>query len=159
MELKMIGGLVVAAVAIIIGLAFLTGSIAGTVGDMTTKSNIPITTQVTFPTNTTALTLTGQAVESVVIINDTTTVAAGNYTVSNRVVSNGQLVATIIGVGANPYSGNNVNISYTYEPFGYATDGGTRAILSLVLVFVGLAIAVIALVPALRSGVVDFMGG
>lgn len=159
MELKMVGGLIIAAVAIIIGLAFLTGSIAGTVNSMTEKVSVPITTKVTFPTNTTALTLNGQAVESVVVINGTTTVAAGNYTVSNRVVSNGQLIATIIGVGANPYSGNSVNISYTYEPFGYATDGGTRSILSLVLIFVGLAIAIIALVPALRSGVVDFIGG
>lgn len=156
MEMGKTGMLIVAFVGIIVALSFLTGSIYPTIGTMVNKVDVPITTQVEFPTNATALTLTGQAVESVVVINGTTTLGAGNYSVSNRVVSNGQLIATIVGVGTDVYAGETVNISYTYEPFGYDTNSGNRAVIQMIAIFAALAIAVVALVPALKDGILDY---
>jgi hypothetical protein len=158
MEFKQLGTIILLAVGIIVAIAFMTGSIFPTIGDMTNKVNVPITTQVTFPTNTTAITLTGQAVESVVFINGTTTISAGNYTVTNRVVSNGALVSQVIANGPTAFQGQaNVNVSYTYEPFGYQASSGNRAAINMIAIFASLALAVFALSKVMEGGLSDLI--
>ena len=100
---------------------------------------------VTFPNNGSTLVLTGQATSGWVIVNATDaskTVASTNYTVANYVVSNGVLTSVLTNVLAkeSPYAGKAVNITYVYEPYGYATDSGTRAVTQLIIVMASLAI-------------------
>ena len=51
-----------------------------------------------------------------------------------------------------------INITYDYGDDGYIDDSGGRALASLIIIFFGLAIAVIALEPTLRSGILSVMG-
>jgi hypothetical protein len=151
-----IGSFILMFVAIIVAVSLLTGGITGNVGILTTKSVITNQT-ITFPSNITSVTLRGQAVDSVVVKNASGfTIPSGNYTISNYVVSNGQLISTITGVGLL-FSGNATNISYVSEPYGYDTNGGGRVIANLIIIFAALAIAVVALVPVLRNGVIDLV--
>ena len=44
-----------------------------------------------------------------------------------------------------------VNVSYTYYPDGYAEDGATRSIISLITIFACLAVAIFVLVPIIKD--------
>lgn len=161
-----VGALILAFIAIIVALALLNGGIAGSVGTMTNTGKV-VNGTIVFPTNLTCVTLTGQAVypdassANVIAINKTgnQVIGIGNYTINNKVNVNGELVAQLCGrptVITSNYAGNNVDLTYQYEPFGYDSNSGNRAVIGLILIFVTLAVAVIALVPAVRSGVMDY---
>ena len=104
------------------------------------------------------ITLSGQANRNVIVTNATsgTTVPASNYTVTNYVLSNGQLVSKLqlidntIGV-----AGKNINISSTVEPYGYDTNSGNRAITDLIIVFFALGIAITVATIIFKSGLLD----
>ena len=154
-----IGTFLMTFIAIITCLALLNGGIYSNIGTMTDKV-VKTNQTFTFPTNTTTITLLGQAVESVTVVNGSNGVAinSGNYTITNRVVSNGQLIATLGGTSSIPnsvFAGQQVNITYTYEPFGYATDAGSRSMIDLIAIFAALAVVVIAMMPILREKIFD----
>lgn len=153
-----IGAIIVAFVTVIVGIAvvFQGGTSAiGTLTQTSTNNNQTIT----FPANGVNTSLIGQSVSAVVITNATSgaIVPATNYTISNNVLLNNELVGRIQGLTGD-YNGRSVNISYTYEPFGYQTSTGNRTIVQLILIFAGLGIALAAFIPAVRSGVLSFMG-
>jgi hypothetical protein len=160
-QMNMIGLLLAAAVLIIVGLVIFHES-AAYVGAITTTVSVPNQT-VTLPNAGSTLELRGQnIVGTAKICNATGGGGSGcftaNITVAEGLGSDG-LTATILSAGVNLYNGALVNVSYTYEPDGYIDSAGGRSITLLILIFFGLAIAVVALVPTLRSGVVEMMGG
>jgi len=61
------------------------------------------------------------------------------------------------GVSGNA-SSQAMNVTYTYGVDGYIDSSGGRAMASLIAVFFALAIAVVALTPTLRSGLLERMG-
>ena len=105
-----------------------------------------------------------RAISDPVIVNGTLgrTVPAGNYTVVNNVVNptTGELSVSITPVSTG---GDYTNpqetwyISGTVQPQGYVAESSGRAIFSLIAIFFALAIAIIALEPTLRSGVLDMI--
>lgn len=126
-----------------------------TVVDLSVVTNSTIT----FPTNTTALALNGQAVSNFVALNATSAVVvpSTNYTITNYAISNtGTLQATIIGLGANPHGGKTVNVSYTYEPLGYAKESASRTITELIVILSALAIAAWVISKVYEEGVDAF---
>lgn len=104
-----------------------------------------------------SIALDGQAYRSAIVSNRTgqQVVPANNYTISNYVVAtDGTLQAQLLYNGG-VWASSAVNVSGVYEPYGYATDGGTRAVTSLVVLLAALAIGVIALYPVLESKVLE----
>jgi len=146
-------------IVIIVGLVLLQAS-APNVATITTTQSIANRTY-TWPANGANLTLEGQATSGLIAINSTgnISITSPNYTVSNYVLSNGALISRLTVNAVSSYSNQPVNISYTYEPYGYATNGGTRAITGLVLIFTSLAILVVAFLLLRESDVFDIFKG
>jgi hypothetical protein len=159
-----LGILFVVFVAVVVAVAMLTGSggIASNVASVTDTINVVNQSVVTPNVGVTSNgLLRGKAVSNVLITNASQQVVpATNYTITNYVVgSDGVLtVAFRSNGGGLALAGNTTKVSYTYEPLGYATDAGARSIASIIIILVCLAIGVIALVPTLRSGVLDYIG-
>lgn len=148
-----VGMLIVVAVAIIVGLVLLQQS-ATNVGTLTTMDTVT-NSQITAPAVGSSITLQGQAVSGFSATNGTSgdAIPASNYTITSRVVSNGQLVSTLTALDGTTigWQGKLINVTYTYEPYGYDTSSGGRAIANLIIVFFAIGIAVIALAVILKE--------
>ena len=142
-----IGVLITVAIAIIIGAILLQAS-APAVATVNTLQTV-VNESATFPAGSTVLVLKGQAVSNVVVLNRSGgfEITSGNYTITNRELSNGALRAYLSNTTSDIWVGKAVNVSYTYEAFGYATDSGSRVMIGLVLVFGALAVFVTAMSP------------
>jgi len=153
-----IGVIILVAVAVIIGAVILN----------TSADNLAILTQTVNTVNKTFtapaingnLTVEGQAVTSVIATNASsgTLIPASNYTITNYVLSNGQLISTFTSLGGDGgWQGKSINLSYTYEPFGYDRNSGNRSVIGLVVVFFALAIAVVAITPVFQEKILDLV--
>lgn len=153
-----IGGFILLFIGVIVALVLFQGS-AQNVTTVVNTANV-VNESVTFPTNTSALVLQGQAVSNVIVVNATDaskTVPASNYSITNYGLSNtGTLQTTIIAVGPSAYQGKAVNISYVSEPLGYAKEAGSRSITSLIVLLSALAIAGYVIAKVYEDGVEAF---
>lgn len=87
-----------------------------------------------------------------------TVIPTTNYTIEEGVsLTTGLKTIRYKALGA-PTASASVNISYQYGDDGYVEDSGAVAIIGLIAIFAALAVAVIALVPTLRSGVLGMIG-
>jgi hypothetical protein len=155
-EFAIVGTLITAFVAVIFAVAFLTGGIASNVGLVT--QTVPYGNHtVTFPANTSLIVLEGQAVKDVVVTNVTSgaLITADNYTITNYDGSTGTLRSTLT-AKASKYSGASTNISYTFEPVGYATDSGSRSVIGLIVLFACLALVAYVIYIVYQNGVSVF---
>jgi len=156
-QMEMVGALLIAAVMIIVGLVFFQQSNAfiGTA----TNTEYSRNQTVTFPASGATVELLGQnIIGSGHIVNNSNgaLVAASNYTIAQGLGTDG-LTATILTGKLGFFSGQTVNVSYTYEPNGYISSSGGRSVALIIPIFFALLIAVIALVPALRNGILDLV--
>ena len=106
--------------------------------------------------------LDGKAVVSgsVLVSNDTeegavSIVPSTNYTIANNQIVNGVLTATITPTVNSPWAEESVNITYEYQPTGYITDGGGRAIADLIPLFFILGIVILLLLPVMKAKLFD----
>ncbi|GAH44054.1 unnamed protein product [marine sediment metagenome] len=104
----------------------------------------------------TAVNLQGQAASSMVVYNgtDDAIIPATNYTILNYQVVNGVLTATVNASAAPEYLPYAWNVSYTSEPDGYSTSAGARSMGQIILIFFGLGIAVVMLIPTTRNKII-----
>ena len=163
-EINMVGIILIAFVGLVVGLA-LFQAIIKDVG--TAQGANPVTAanvQVTGILNT-AVELTGQELISVEAVTNRTTgadVPAVNYTVYECVKSSsgykGICYKALSTCGQGGTGCGPVNVSYTYYPDGYVDNAGGRSMAGLIAIFAALAIAVIALSPVLKSGLLEMMG-
>lgn len=153
-----IGGLLLVFIGVIVAIVLFQAS-AQNVTTVINTANV-VNASVTFPTNTTALVLQGQAVSNVVIVNATAAgdqVPASNFTITNYGLSNtGTLQATIIAVGPSAFQGKAVNISYVSEPLGYAKESSSRQVVGLIALLSALAIAAFVIAKVYEDGVEVF---
>lgn len=152
---------VMAAVAILIGLAFLP-SISPEIGKMT-QTYTSLNTTITLPavTATSEIPSCGQrVVTNLGVVNSSSGVAvpATNYTVSQSTGTDGYLAAKITTASQSAYAGRSVNVSCVYEPKGYVSESGGRAIVGLIAIAFGLLILVAAL-PNVRGFIGDLIKG
>jgi len=148
-----VGMLIIIAIAVIVGLTLLTGGITDGVGKVTNTGVIVNSSYVSAAAGS-SINLPFQAVRSVTIQNASSgeVIPATNYTVTNYVVSNGQLVTQLTSkAGAGGWQGKAVNISGTVEPFGYDTNAGGRVMANLIIVFSALALFIVVLVPIIKN--------
>lgn len=157
-----IGALIMVFVVVIVGVAFLTGGIASNVAQTRTLSSVANSTITSDAINVTVEMPGSGYTDTPIIINssgDELTVTTDYVTESRAApVTSGVVTNTFIPRTADGAS-QSINVSYTSEPDGYDTSSGGRAIILLVIIFATLAIAVVALVPALRSGVMELFKG
>lgn len=153
---------IIAFIAVVIGLAFwpTIGDSVGTLARIQTSTNASFT----FPENGTSIDLVscGQLnTSAIVVFNETNGTAgfqnfivpANNYTVTQGISPvDGYLVTRLAynGGGVDRFGGFANNVTCTYQPRGYITDGGGRAIALIIPILAALAIAFSAF-PDLRQ--------
>lgn len=149
--------IVIAFCAIVVGLA-LWSSIAGNIGKMTNIQSVTNATGFSMPASgaTSELTMCGQEVRTILIVNSTGTVPSTNYTITSSVGTDGYLAAKLTTNGVS-YQSRVVNVTCTYEDKGYIDESGSRAIVLLVAIGFALLIMIAAL-PNLRNGLKDLIG-
>lgn len=146
--------------AVIVGLVLIP-VLAQQVGTSTDTLN-SVNQSITFPANGSSTNLLGKAVVGTVsVVNGTLeSVPASNFSVANNQVVDGVLTATLTSTLVTNkcvYCGEEVNITYIYQPTTYIPDAGARAIAGLVVVFFALAVLVVALYPTLKDGLLDLI--
>jgi len=83
----------------------------------------------------------------------------GNFTITEE-VSNGVKTIQFKRLDSGQVMDTaKVNITYDFGPDGYIDNGGARSVALMIGVFAALAIAVVALSPTLRSGVLEMLEG
>lgn len=160
MDDKMIGGIVIAALAILIGLA-LWPAFSPNIGQMTQTFTSQNQTMVMPAAGATSeLTMCGQkALTSTyfIVTNASTglTVPSTNYTITQSAGNDGYLTAKITTVQSLSAT-KNINVSCAYQPKGYLEDGANRSIVSLIAIAFALLILVAA-IPNIRDKAMDFI--
>ena len=156
-----VGGVIIIAIVAIVGLILLT-AVAQYVGDVT--NTVDVANETLVSTNGTTLALIaqfqGKYVTDVVIYNSTDDliIGTGNYTIYQNQVIDGAETAGINVSADVVYQGQAWNASYTFQPTTYDTSGGGRAVAGLIVIFFAIGIAVVMLVPTLRSKILESMG-
>lgn len=145
-----IGGLIMLAIAIIVGAVLLQSSAQNieSVVNIQRLDNHSLTTVV----NGTAQYITGfKAITGATVYNQTANIpiGAGNYTITNHVVYNGQEAIKIVPATSANYK-NAWLISGDVEPLAYS-DGSTRSITNLIIILMALALAVVAISYGIKS--------
>jgi len=158
-----VGTFITLFISIIVGVILLI-SVAQTVGTTLDTASYNTTAgdaAVTFPANGASVDLEGQEyISGFLMVNATGegTINAGNYTVS-EIVSTTSGVKTISLLADDALmNGVSVNVSYIYGPDGYVENSGARGMISMIIVFFALAVAIIAMEPTVRSGLMKGMG-
>jgi len=155
-----VGGILIAAITIIVGVILFT-AIAQEVGGST--NTVAINTSLATTVNGTTQYLTDyRALSSAVITNETggvILISGTDYTLTNNVLhpTTGALTVSIL-----PSANSSVTSAWIVtgdaQPLDYIADSAGRAIAGLIAVFFALAIAVVAMTPALKSGLLDLIG-
>ena len=157
-QMSGVGMLIAVAITVIVG-AILLQATAQSAGDVT--NTIAITNESFAAANNTLYTFNYKALTGVVIYNNTADVVigAGNYTVTNNVVTNGALTSTVaVNFSSAVYAGDGWNISATAQSTTYG-DGAGRAVTGLIIVFFALAVAAVALYPVYQGGLKSILTG
>ncbi len=152
------GIIIVTFVAILLGAIFLQ-AIAQEVGKSTNLVAIANDTN-TATANGGTFYVTGYKVLTDVEIYNSTgggVIAAGNYTVTDNVVNNGELTVSIT-VDDAEYEGYDWDVSGTAQPTTYISDGGGRAMASLIVIMFALAVLVVALSPTVSGKLAEMIG-
>lgn len=159
-QYAIVGALIMAFIGIIIGLTLLSPTVSNAVHEMTNTETVAAGTQVNCATGTT-LTLKGKHTTGFTPTNESTgdAIPSSNYTLVNEKILTDGTIGSQVTWKAGTLLGNPCNVTYTYQPLGYATDGGSRAIADTIIIFLAIAIFVIALVPTLRNPALDFVKG
>lgn len=106
-----------------------------------------------------------RAISGVTIYNQTTgngtqtLVPADNYTVTNNALdSTTSLSVKVTTAAVNSYAEQTWYISGTAQPTTYIADGGGRSIASLIVIFLAIAIGLIALRPVYEGKFRELLG-
>lgn len=158
-----IGEILLAFIGVLVG-AVLFLSVMQTVGDA--SNSIAFTTATgnytfTMPANGSSVDWTGQDLLSTPVVYNASGIAAISaalYTVGERVSPTTGVKTVYLQADTVPAGDQvSVNATYVYGPDGYINNSGARAVAGIIGIFMALAIVIVAMVPALRSGVLDMV--
>ena len=145
-----VGALIMMFVAIIVGVVLLQSS-AQNIGSST--NTVAVNQSISTVVNGTAQYLTNiKSLASPVVYNETggVVIGAGNYTITNNVVYNGQESVRIVPDTAAAWKTAWI-VTGTGQPLGYVPESGSRTIVGLIVLFAALAIAIVVLGPSLKE--------
>ena len=153
------GIILMAFLGVIVGLVLFQAS-AGQVG-RTHIQVVLVNGTYTSGANGASVDLIGQELLSTpYVINQSAPVnVGGNFTIYEGVSPTTGVKTIRMKTINETWASKGINVSYTYGADGYIEDSGTTAIAGLVVIFAALAVAMVVLVPTLRSGVLDLMKG
>jgi hypothetical protein len=160
-EVNYVGVLLILAITLIVGIV-LFQVIAQEVGRSTNTVSIANQSLPSTVVNGTAQYITNcRALSGVEVYNETGAailVGSGNYTVTdNSLDTQGNLAVKILPDASAPYK-SKWKVSGTCQPTTYIADGGARSMAGLIVVMFALALAVVALTPTLREGLLEALG-
>lgn len=156
-----VGAFVVVIIGLLACLAIYQG-IGPSIGTLTNTITVTNTTA-TLPSGVTITALPGQRnITDIFIANRTSGAAVSGFAYTNFTVRNelyNGLIRIVIQntTGTSAYQGQNVNLSYSYEPEGYISEGGSRAVTLLIPLMAALALLVGLLLPFVQQGLKDLM--
>ena len=156
-----VGGVIIIAIVAIVGLILLV-VVAQNVGDVT--NTVDVVNESVASANGTTLALIaqlqGKRISSLVVYNgsDDVIIEATNYTIYQNQVIDGTETAGLNVTSGPLYQAQAWNASYTYQPTTYDTSSGGRAVAGLIVIFFAIGIAVVMLIPTLRSKILESMG-
>jgi len=159
-----IGTLIMVAITVIVGAVLLVASASNTeqTVHVYTASNVTYTA----PLDGETIDLDGQELIGTPIVYNATgpidasvIINAANYTIDEGISASTGLKTVQYTSNEDEYESRSINISYQFGGDGYADDAGARAVIPLILIFMALAIAVVALDPVLRSSIISSMIG
>lgn len=155
----MVAILITIAVAVIVGAVLLQASAqnVGQVRDTVTVANATLGTLV----NGTTIYITDyKSCSSFKVFNATgdVEVPSAGLTVTNNVVYNGQEAISVLPNVAEGYKVADSTYDGICQPLTYEPNAGNRAVAYLIVIAFALAVGVVALVPAFRSGVLNMLG-
>jgi len=141
-DMKLVGAIILAIIAVIVGLSLMTQS-ANTIGgsrntlsvaniSFTSNSVANGTTQVTGRDGGTGLIVLNSTLDDISSQYELVTIRTGNTLNVN--------VKTLDAAVAAASNGTALNASYTYNPSGYMNDSSSRTIFGLPLIFMAIAL-------------------
>ena len=156
-----LGIVLVMAIGVIAALAMFP-AILGNIGVTTNTATAWNTTVTTSGTANATADLEGQELITIIEVKNETEGAPVDYLGADANVTLTECVSDVTtaksiciqGMNAD-WVGVNVNVSYIYGADGYIDDSGGRALTTLIAIFAALAVAVFALMPVLKSGVLN----
>lgn len=143
-----IGVIISLAIVLIVGVILFQAS-AQQVGDVT--NTVTVANQsFTGVANDTVVNIAGKSWSNLVVYNTTgnVIVLAANYTLANNQVVNGEETATLTPDATLSVRGHEWNLSGTYQPTTYISDGGGRAISNLIIILFAVALVAISVIAA-----------
>jgi len=155
-----IGVVILVFISLVVGLIFFQ-SIAQTVGTTTNTETLANQSLGDLENGTLVYVTNCKALSDVAIFNATgdVEIPSDEYTVTNNVVYNGALAVSILPDVdiSEGYDVGVATIDGTCQPLTYISDGGSRAVVGIILIFFALLLAVIALSPV-RENLKDLFG-
>ena len=155
-----VGAILIMAISVIVGVILFT-AVAQQVGSSTSTVTINKSTG-TVVNETAVYLLEYRSISSVVVYNETggAVIAAADYVLTNNVIdpTTGGLSVRIVPEFASNNSKYIWYVTGTAQKTDYIADNAGRAIAGLIAVFFALAIAVVAITPSLKSGLLDLVG-
>jgi len=151
-----IGMLIMVAITLIVGLILLSDGIAGNVAQVSTTTTASNVTYTLPAAAGDSIDLTGQEyISGIRVYNETGAtqilIPATNYTIGETVSETTGVKTVSLTLNEVDYQGISVNVTYVYGVEGYADSSGARAIAPIIVIFTALALAVVAIYPALRQ--------
>lgn len=145
-------------IGVIVGLILFQASVDQAAGTL----NSVYAANKTYTLSATTQDLIGQELLDTPVMTNATggeLISSTNYTIFEGISSTtGLKTVKMTGTPSALWTGKSVNISWTYGPNGYIEDTGSRSIVGLIAIFAALAVATVALVPTLRSGILEMVG-
>ena len=124
--------------------------------NLETNTFTALNTTVTIPAVNGTVDVTGRELITELDIINSTNISSGilvGLFLQTGTGTNGLLsVQLVANDTASGIVGDGVNVSYTYNPDGYISDSGGRAITLLILIFASLAILVFVVVVFIKQG-------
>lgn len=163
-QMNSVSMILVVAITLIVGIV-LFQVIAQEVGGSTSTQAIANQSLGNLDNDTVLYVTNCRALSDVAIFNATgdEEVASSNYTVTNNVIhpTTGALTVSVTPTVTAGYLSawdvGTATIDGTCQPLDYIASSGGRAMASLIVIFFALAIAVVAISPTLRSGLVNMV--
>lgn len=152
-QMAQISGLIMLAIAVIVGAILLQGS-AQNIGN--TINTVTVNDSATLAANSASIYLTNyRAINSVVVVNasnQSQVVPASNYTVTNEVIDpTTQGLSVKVTTNSATWGSKAVYIQGTGQLTTYANDSGSRAITSLIIVLMAVALISVVVVYVVKN--------
>ncbi len=154
----LIGGIIMIAITAIVGVILLLSSAQNIHPTVNTVDLVNYS--VALGALYTETSIPGIGVVGDVVMHNVTSgvvIGAANYTVTDYELVDSTLTATL-NVTSATIASQTVNLSYTYQPEGYSTNSGARAVANLIIILFALSIAVVTLTPTLKSKILESIG-